>query len=559
MHKLWALLKILLINYFGVSTFQIKNKEHHMKYLKTLGLGALIIAALTPTLALYIKLLIDAFDLLAAIGQAGAILTLGFVMVSSIIFVFGIFYVINFFYFADDAQGILALPLSGWQVLGARFSVVLCYEYLTALPFLLPPIFVYGIKAGVPILYWIFALIGFSLVPLLPLGLATIPTVVVMRFANLSGRKDLFKILGGLLVVVLAVAYQFLFQKSGLNVTDPEFLTTLLTDPNGLMNLVSRIFPSTRYLGLSLVHADEWSGFVNLLLFAGMSLLMVALAWVTGEKFYFQGLVGSTETSARRKKPKLEDYERLGRSWPAVVSFWIKEVRLLLRTPTYFINCVLTNFLVPVLVAVPFFIQSNSRDGLVPWEGLFATPQGQTYMMLAIIGLIVFIAGSNGITATSISREGKGFYISKYIPLAYQKQIQAKILSAYVFGALGAVALILIVRILMPLQISLVAMLLGLSLVAILPVIELGMLIDILRPKLVWENEQQAFKQNLNVILLMMGAVLLAGPILYVVFRFIHTPATAAALMLVYFGLIALMMYYFLMDWGVKRYDRLEG
>ncbi|MDD2621202.1 MAG: hypothetical protein PHC92_11115, partial [Syntrophomonadaceae bacterium] len=340
MSKFWALLKILLISYFGISVYQIKNEKNRIKYLKKIGLGLLILIGITPTIWLYVKMLIQGYDLLAPLGQEGAILTLGMVLVSSIVFVFGIFYVINFLYLAADAENLLALPLSGWQVLGARFSVVLFYEYLSALPFLLPPLLVYGVKSGASVIYWIYAVIGFLLVPLLPLALATLPTVIVMRFANLSRRKDLLKILGGLLVVVLAVAYQFLFQRTGPDAMDPAFLQNLLTNRSGLMNLMSRVFPSIRYLGLALINADGLAGFANLLLFAGISILSVALAWLAGEKMYFKGLVGSSETTAKRKKLSESEYRRQGKGLPPVLSYWAKEMRLLFRTPTYFINSV---------------------------------------------------------------------------------------------------------------------------------------------------------------------------------------------------------------------------
>ncbi|MEN6328083.1 MAG: hypothetical protein ABFD18_17965 [Syntrophomonas sp.] len=559
MHRFLALLKILLINYFGISLFQMKTSKNRMKYFKKIGLVLLIIVALAPTIALYVKLLVQGFDLLAPLGQEGAILTLGIVLVSFIVFLFGIFYIINFFYFADDAHNLLALPLSGYQVLGARFSVVLVNEYLSALPFLLPPLLVYGIKSGASVLYWLYALIGFLLVPLLPLGLATIPTVIIMRFANLSRRKDLLKILGGLMVIVLAVGYQFLFQKSGPNAMDPVFLQHMLTDRGGLMNLMSRVFPSTRYLGLALINADQLIGLVNLLQFAGLSLLMVALAWLTGDKLYFKGLVGSTETSVKRKKLSEADYRRVGKGLPPVLSYWAKEMRLLFRTPTYFINSVMTNILVPVLLTIPFFIQSRNQKIAMPWEELLGGAQGQTILMAIVIGVIVFMIGSNAVTATAISREGRELYVSKYIPLSYRKQILAKLLSGYLLGMCGAVLMIIAVRILMPLDNYLIAMLLGVSMVAITPVIEAGLIIDLYNPKLNWENEQQAFKQNFNVVFSMLLAILLGGGIIYVVVRYLHTPVQAALFMLVGFGLVALLLYYFLMTWGIKRCYELEG
>jgi ABC-2 type transport system permease protein len=559
MSRFWTLLKILLINNLGISAIRTKGRKNKLEYLKVLGLGAAIVIGFTPTLWLYSKILIQGFDILAPLGQQGAILTLGIVMVSTMIFFFGIFYVINFFYFAGDAQNLLSLPLSGWQVLGARFSVVIAYEYLTELPFLLPPLIIFGIKSGASLVFWMYALIGFLLVPLLPLGLATLPTVIVMRFANLGRRKDLFKILGGLMVIALAVGYQFLFQKSGVNAMDPAFLQNLLTDPNGLMNLISRVFPSTKYLGLALVNADKAAGLVNLLIFAALSLLAVALAWLVGDKLYFKGLVGSSETTAKRKMLTSADYSRLGKGSPALVSYCTKEIRLLIRTPIYFMNCVLTNLLVPVLVVIPFLLQSHNKNGSMPWEGLIAKPEGQTILMTVIIGLAIFLAGSNAITATSLSREGQEFFISKYIPLSYKQQVLAKLLSAYILSIIGAVLLLIAAMILMPLDLALIGMILVVCLIAIAPIIEAGLLIDIFRPKLVWENEQKAVKQNLNVVFAMLFSILLGGAVLYIVIRFIHSPTLAATFMLGCFGLAAVVLYYLLMTKGIEQYRKLEG
>lgn len=557
MGSFWALFKVLFISATGLSLRQIQADR--IKFLKKLGLGLIVMVAIAPTIWLYTQVLMQGYDVLAPLGQQGAILTLGLVLVSSVVFFFGIFYVISFFYFAADAQNMLALPLTGGQVLGARFSVLLCYEYLTELPFLLPPLLVYGIKSGASLTYWVFALAGLIVTPLLPLSLATLPTVIVMRFANLSRRKDLFKILGGLIVLVLAVGSQFIFQKAGPNAMDPAFLQSLLTDQNGFIKQISRVFPSTLYLSLALIQAGTITGIHNLAIFKGISLLAVALAWLVGDKLYFQGLAGSREASARRSALSKAEYQRQTRGGSALLSYWMKEIRLLLRTPTYFMNSVVTNLLVPVLLAVPFLIQSRNQPGMMPWEQLMTIPGAQTIIVAAISGLIIFLAGSNAITATALSREGKEFYVSKYIPLSYERQIQAKLLSAYIFGLMGAILLIITAQILMPLDFAMVAILAVVGLTSIVPVIEAGLLLDILRPKLTWENEQQAFKQNLNVIFSMIFSVLLGGAILYPTIRFIHTLWLAAGFMFVCFLLTAVILYYILMTWGVKRYRELEG
>jgi ABC-2 type transport system permease protein len=97
------------------------------------------------------------------------------------------------------------------------------------------------------------------------------------------------------------------------------------------------------------------------------------------------------------------------------------------------------------------------------------------------------------------------------------------------------------------------------SLVALLPVMEAGLLIDIFRPKLDWDNEQKAEKQNLNVIFSILFSTLLGGAVLYIVVRFINSPLTAAIFMLFCFAVAAIVLYYLLMTRGIKQYRVLEG
>ncbi|MDD4802852.1 MAG: hypothetical protein PHF24_07920 [Syntrophomonas sp.] len=558
MNRMLALLKALLINSLGISVIRTKARTDKLAYLKLIALGALIIAGLAPTIWLYAKMLIQGYDLLAPIEQQGALLVLGIVLVSTMIFFFGIFYVINYFYFARDAQNVLALPLSGWQVLGARFSLVLVYEYLTQLPFLLPPLIVFGLKSGAPLAYWLYACLGFFLVPLLPLSLATIPTLIIMRFANLGRRKDLFKILGGIIVLILAIGYQLFIQRTGINNMDALLIQNLLTEQNGVIKMISRVFPSAQYLALALISAEKITGLLNMLTFTALSGLALALTWLIGDRLYFKGLVGSSETTARRKVITSSDYSKMSRVAPAWLSYCRKEILLLFRVPTYFMNCVLTNLLVPVFLIIPFLFQPQDEKA-IPWAELIAQPGLQTILMAVIVGAVIFLSGSNAVASTSLSREGREFYISKYIPLSYRQQVLAKLLSAYILAISGTILILIGAIIIMPLDLTQIFTIFIVCLTAIAPVTEAGILIDIFRPKLDWDNEQKAVKQNFNVIISILFSILLGGSVIFIVIRWIDSPTMAAAFMITCFSLVALVLYNLLMTKGIEQYRKIEG
>ncbi|NLC07431.1 MAG: hypothetical protein GX755_05645, partial [Syntrophomonadaceae bacterium] len=253
------------------------------------------------------------------------------------------------------------------------------------------------------------------------------------------------------------------------------------------------------------------TGLLNLLYFVGFSLIAVAVTWWVGEKLYYRGLVGSGETAVKRKTPRGSDYQRLVMVSPSWWAYLLKELRLLVRTPAYFLNCVLATFLVPVFMAIPLILQSGQAEEQIPWESLAQYPRFSVMLLAIISGIAVFLTVANGITATSLSREGKQFYISKYIPLSYKKQIQAKLLSGFIFSIIGVLLIFLAMGFLLRVKYYLISTILGITLVAILPGLEIGLLVDIYRPKLDWDTEQKAVKQNLNYLITLVFSLLLSG------------------------------------------------
>ncbi len=109
------------------------------------------------------------------------------------------------------------------------------------------------------------------------------------------------------------------------------------------------------------------TGLLNLLISVALSLLTVVLAWIVAEKMYFQGLIGSTEMRTKRIELSSADYQKLTKRSSPLIAYLKKELYLLIRTPPYFINCVLTNVLVPVIILIPILIQSHNLKGPMPW------------------------------------------------------------------------------------------------------------------------------------------------------------------------------------------------
>ncbi len=83
------------------------------------------------------------------LGQPEIVLTLAFLICQMMMIFFGIFYMMSAFYFSNDIQFLVPLPLKPYQVLGSKFLIVMLFEYFTAIPVMLPPVIIYGIRTGI--------------------------------------------------------------------------------------------------------------------------------------------------------------------------------------------------------------------------------------------------------------------------------------------------------------------------------------------------------------------------------------------------------------------------
>lgn len=554
MSKFLVLTKVLLKNGSDSLTFGGNKK----KLTKTAAMWLLLIVAFAPTVLMFTKLISSLYDSLVTVGQEGMVLALGIAGVSFMVFFFGIFYAISTFYFSKDIENLLPLPLRPSQILGAKFTVSLIYEYLMELLSLLPMLIMYGIKSSSGIIYYLYGIIIFFTLPAVPLAIATLIDMVVFRFTNIGKNKDRFRIIGGMIALLLGLGISMVSSRLGSVSMDQKKMVELVTSGNNsLVKITSRIFPGSIFASNAMVKSNSLVGLLNLLIFIGCFILVILLFIAISEKLYFKGVVGVSEVSSKKKKMNDEEFAKVTQRNSSLKSLTMKEIKMLVRTPVYFINCVLMNFLWPFFLIIPLILQPKSLGGM---SQLSAMLSGKSpYVLMGIFGLSLFIAPTNAIASTSISREGENIYVCKYIPVSFKTQIMAKVLSGLIFSLIGTLLIVIIgdVFIKMPVYVLLMAVIL-VFLAASFSCLS-GMLIDLNFPKLHWDNEQKAVKQNFNSLLCMLICFILAGVSIFAAAIFqLNTLFTFAVL-----GGIALVfdiiLYNALCTSGVETFKKIQG
>lgn len=444
------------------------------------------------------------YESLKMINMQSLLLVLNYSLVAFVIFFFGVFYVMNIFYFSKDIDYLLPLPVKPETIIASKFVVTLLYEYFIAGIILVPCTIIYGINSSANPLFYVYSVILIIFLPVLPLCIALLLSILVMPLINLSKNKDLFKIIGGILALVFAFGFNIVANMGARNAGQ------MSNSLKNLSNSVGSIFPGGKIAAAALINSSNFYGFLQLVIFVLINILSFVIILVLSNALYFKGVVGLSESGSKRKAMNEAELSKAVARRSVVMSYTIKELKLLFRTPAYFINCVIIVLIWPLVIIMPMFFSSHqnngpSKDQLI---SLFASSSNYPIIIAAAAAFGVFVGCMNVVTCTSISREGDNFFVMKYIPVPYKQQITAKILSGVAIALVGQILLVITAAIIMkmPIYMSILCIIIGLAGMFLSATI--GILIDIMMPKLEWDNEQKAVKQNLNVLFAVIPALI---------------------------------------------------
>ncbi len=497
MRKYLSLTRVLLKNSMGMMS-DGKSK----KALNVFIYGVLAVCMIPLGFTLYM-MFNTAMAQLQPLQQEGAVLALGFHLSSLVTFLFSIFLIPSIFYFSKDSETLLALPLPPQTILSAKFSVCLVYEYAFTLIVCVPLYIAYANNAAVGIPYILLALAIFITLPIYPLVLSSIITMLLMRFVPFFKNRDRFNMIAGILSIILAFGFSFAMN-SGTIAEDPNALISMLTQGNNSMiSLFSKIFPAIPFAAEALISSDA----LQLVYYILITCAALAVMVILGKWLYFKGAIGFSETKSSRKELSAKDFARVSRH-SKVRTYLIKELRLLIRTPVYAINCIGMCVLMPIMLLV-IFITADADVLLQQLPDITPYLDGMLpYAVLAGMASGFLFSNLNMISSTAISREGTNISFMKYIPMSLKQQLQAKVLSGILMSVISMLLTMVCVYFLLPIfPLTWYFAAAAASLITIVLGNYASLALDILHPKLVWEQEAAAVKQNMSGIVSMLAGM----------------------------------------------------
>ncbi|MDR3207789.1 MAG: hypothetical protein LBT60_05600 [Oscillospiraceae bacterium] len=528
--QFWLLFRLFFRTQLGLSVARDAARRDKKALFKFAGIGLAVAVGVLSILLTYGVILFSLMWPASQIGIGAAVLALIFFLCMGLVLILGTVTMITMVFGARDAELYAALPLSQRAVFLAKLGMAYLLELLPTLFLGLPAVILYAVYTPVAWWYWIAAALVLPLLPVIPMALSALLAALLMRLAARFKRREVFMVVGGLAIAVGAVLLQGQFNAFFSSVfADEAAVSAMLQDSAEALRAMTAVFPPVGWAaGALTAEGLSWLGQLCLFLLSAAAAGGLAL-WLGGRVFY-RGALAQLETAPGRSK----GYNRasLGASSP-LKALYVREWRMLLRTGVYALNALTGIVIFPVMLVFMPMMGGASGDmsELLPLLEGWAGP----LLPLVAAGLMLLPALINPAATTALSREGRQFWLCRSIPVPMRTQALAKLLCSWSI-ALAGVGLIFGAA-LLALPIPAADLLCGLPVAAALsfPVTALSMLPDLLKPKLTWNSESEAIKQNINSLtgmLLALAAVLLAAGIALPLALFLALPDPLTALVL---------------------------
>ena len=485
MNKIISLTKVLIKNSFQKYNENNKNKNIVGKVILYILLGAYL-------MGIFAFLSYGLISTLKQANQESMFIGIFLLGLALLTIIQSIISATNVFYFSKDIEYILPLPLKPKEILISKLNVILITEYIMEIIFAVTPITIYGIITLQGPMFYIISLLVLIVFPIIPILIATFIIMIIMSFSKGCKNKDKFRLIAPLIGIILAVIMSF--SLSGTSDYSEEDLLNALKQANSMVEMVSDNLPIIK----PAINAIVNSSFIELLKLLLITAILYILFILLGNKIYFRGVVGNLSSGTKKgKEVKLKKIKTnsIGKS------YIIKEFKVLLKNPIFFIQCVLPSVLMPIIFLGIFMVSlnsNNSQEALNEFKSILGiyieTPIG----LAVVISVTEFLTSMLYIAPTAISRDGQNAIFMKYIPISYYKQLIYKGIPNIFFGTITSIMVMAYIYILAKPSTLFLVTIFVINLILVILQTMLMELVDLRKPKLEWTTEYAVVKQNLN-------------------------------------------------------------
>ena len=425
-------------------------------------------------------------------------------VISIFSFIFGFNVLLNELYFSEDIENILPLPVKPEIIVASKFTSCFIIENFILFIFLILGTLAYILALKLPIYYLIIALIGIIFLPLIPMILCTLILFIVINLLRKFLTSKAIRKIGYLLIGIFILLTFFSLWKIA-SFDFEEYIESFALGNHKFLHIMRYLIPSVYFFTKGLTKGS----IIYILLSVIIGLIYFGIMLLIAKKIYYDSVEDITSKDTDSKKSSLKSINEFEVKQP-IVQYFLKDIKLIFRSPTFFINCIIINIIWPILIFlifkialpdynIPFMINAIKNN-----DTLFLTR-----LIILVIGVSIIIPSFNSLASSAFSREGKNYHFIKYIPIKYGLQWREKYFLSFSLSFIGIIIYTIPFFIILHVPILKILLYLTLIILCISIVSLTGLLIDSVYPKLIWDDEADSLRENYNSFIAMGYSILL--------------------------------------------------
>lgn len=363
------------------------------------------------------------------LGQAEGYFTYTAILVSLTIIIYSTFEIISDFYSSKETEILLSMPLKEDDIfLGKLIGNIasdIDYYLFFAIIFV-----VYFLHADFSLIMLIMGILAFGSVIVTTYCLLSLVIMLIMRFTNVRRYKTFFKFLAyGLGLLAFGAYYYFIFSAGDSNF-DGQSIEVFIEGLDSFKKGVEGFFFQASLFGKA-VGSKNFLYFIALM---GVGLLSYLLVKFVASKIYLDSIIEKDSSSPRKKRAKDKKTEFHQSSQAMALAK--KELGSIVKNPVYLYQ---SGLFVVIMVAIFLGLSRAMGENLdFTSLGKELGPEFENYIYAILLGGGLLLAGlifSNNVTAfSSLSREGKSFYLIQTLPIDPSSNVMGRFLGLYLIN-----------------------------------------------------------------------------------------------------------------------------
>ena len=474
MHDLVLITKVLLKGHRS-------NKKWDLKRIALIAGGAV----LGGVILLWLFLQMENLVVLVPADQS---IQAGLALITLLNLVMSIFTFPPAFYFSNDTKRLVVLPVKPYAITGAKLIDNMRIQVLSGFLFALPMAAAFittGVLGILQTLLFVFC--AAILIPALILLAIGIVTMILARLLPWLMNEDRYTwlVLGA--TFIITIGFMLMNNANG-----------------GKMQLLQNAAQQDWFKGMQTVffqnqlaaQAIADGNMVSLLLLAGMTAALVGVFMVTANAVYLPSVTRLQAKSTNNKKVKKTDIKSGSFLSNAV---WT-ECKQIWRSPNYAASILPNALIIPLGIGATVVFSGDLGKVLTATRALDLSvlPLPAIAVMMGMTSLL-FGMMTTTLSASAFSRKGTaGVRFMCQMPQKMETQLMAILIPSMVLSLIGPILLLIAINFMFNVPVWASLIFLAAAVLGCLLENLIALLLDLLNPSLVWDNEATASKNNIN-------------------------------------------------------------